>query len=122
MSTENDPVSETLKRHISELWSKKKRLKVLKKDIQDNPDERYIDRKEVGKEVKELEALICEEMDDGDEVMIGKRLFKKQRTEVTRFSEDRVHEFCEHKNINPQTYDEENREEKICLKAVGKQK
>ena len=123
MSSTNDPVfSESMKRHVAELSAKKKELTDVKKDIKNNPDNRYLKRKELGKECKELEALICEEMDDNDEVLVGRRRFKKQRTETTKYTKDRVYDFCEQKAIDPDTYDEENKEEKISLKAIGKNK
>jgi len=123
MSITNDPrMSESLKRHISELSGKKQILNQLKKDIKNNPDERYLERKEVGKEVKELEALVCEEMDDGDEVQIGRRRFKKQRCENTRYTKDRIHEFFEAQSIDPEVYNQDNKEEQVALKAVGKTK
>ena len=119
----DDPdFSDTVKRHITELAAKKKELSQIKKDIKNNPDTRYLKRKELGGEVKELEALICDEMDEGDEVVVGRRRFKKLRTESTKYTKDRVHDFCQSKSIDPETYDEENKEEKIALKAIGKQK
>ena len=123
MSSPNDPVfSDSMKRHVSELCAKKDELNDVKKSIKATPDDRYLKRTLLGKECKELSALICEEMDDGDEVLVGRRRFKKQRTETAKFTKDRVHDFCEQKSINPDTYDEENKEEKISLKAVGKTK
>lgn len=122
MSFSDDPLSDTMKRHLAELATKKKELNDVKKDIKNNPDNRYVKRKELGGEVKELEALICDEMEDGDEVIIGRRRFKKQRTSSTKYTKDRIYEFCEGQSIDPATYDSENIEEKVALKAVGKQK
>ena len=121
MSYANDPhFSESMKRHVEELVAKKKELAEIKKDIKSNPDSRYAERKEIGKEVKELEGLLCEEMDDDDEILLGRRRFKKQRTETTKYTKDRVHDFCTTKSINPEVYDEDNKEETVGLKAVGK--
>jgi len=120
MSHENDPMTATMKRHLDELSAKKKTLSELKKDIKNKPDERYVARKETGKEVKELEALICDEMEDGDEVMVGRRLFKKQRLDKTKYSKERIYDFCESRSIEPEVYDTENKEEKVSLTAVGK--
>jgi len=111
-----------MKRHITELAAKKKELTSVKKDIKNNPDNRYVKRKELGKEVKELESLLCEEMSDGDEVLVGRRRYKKQRTETTKYTKDRVHEFCDANNIDTTVYDQEYKEEKVVLKAVGKNK
>tara|TARA_B110001452_G_C14944087_1_gene330209 strand:+ start:116 stop:487 length:372 start_codon:yes stop_codon:yes gene_type:complete len=123
MSSSNDPnFTETMMRHVEELAGKKKELNSLKKDIKNNPDERYLKRKELGKECKELEALICEELDDDDEVLIGRRRFKKQRTEMPKFTKNRVIEFLEHSGTDPEAYIQENIEEKVVLKAIGKTK
>jgi len=113
-------MSASMKRHIEELVTKKKVLIDLKKEIKSNPDNRYVKRKEIGGEVKELEALICDEMDDGDEVMIGRRRFKKQRTANAKYTKERIYEFCEGKSIDPATYDTDNAEEKVALKVIGK--
>jgi len=121
MSTTNDPVfTDSLKRHVEELAMKKTEFTTLKKDIKENPDNRYLNRKELGQEVKELEALICEELDDGDEIIVGRRRFKKARTEMPKFTKDRVLDFFESCGTDPETYMKENSEEKVVLKACKK--
>ena len=120
MSSTNDPKSDSLIRNVAELSAKRKNLTDIKKSIKDNPDHRYVNRKEIGKECKELAALICDELDDGGEVVVGTRRFKKQRTEQTKYSKDRVREFFEQRTIDPNIYDLANTEDKVALKAVGK--
>ena len=107
-------------KNISELVAKKKELADIKKDIKDNPDNRYGKRKDIGLEVKELTEMICDELEDDQEIMVGKRKFKKQRLNVPKYTKVLVQDFFVTKSINPETYEEENTEEKISLAAVNK--
>jgi len=123
MSSVNDPkieMSENMAKNISELVAKKKELADIKKDIKDNPDNRYGKRKDIGLEVKELTEMICDELEDDQEIMVGKRKFKKQRLNVPKYTKVLVQDFFVQKSINPETYEEENTEEKISLAAVNK--
>ena len=121
MSSTNDPIfSDSMKRNVAELHSKKTELAAVKKAIKDDPDNRYTQRKQLGIECKELAALICEELDDDDEILVGRRRFKKQRTAPTKYTKDRVYDFCSQKSIDPNAYDAENSEDKVGLKAVSK--
>lgn len=121
MSIINDPVlSEGMIQYLNDFEIKKKNLEDVKADIKENPDIRYLNRKTLAREVKELEVVICEVLNDGDEVTVGHRLFKKQRVERTKYTKERVHAFCEYKGINVSLYADENMEEHIGLKVVIK--
>ena len=119
-SLNDTKMSETMLKNILELSTKKDAFAAVKKDIKENPDERYLKRKELSGEIKEIEALICEELDDDEQVIVGKRRFKKARTENVKFSKDRVIEFLENKEIELEIYAQENSEEVVALKAVKK--
>ena len=120
MSSSNDQISESLKKNIAELVLKKQNLTDIKKDIKINPDNRYTQRKELGKETKELESLICEEMNDGDEVLVGRRRFKKQRIDNPKYNKDAVIAFLDSNEISVETYERESKVEKVSLKAISK--
>ena len=123
MALTNDPkieMSENMMKNISELVEKKKSLAEIKKDLKENPDVRYGKRKDLGLEVKELTEMICDELEDDQEIMVGKRKFKKQRKNVPKYTKVLVQDFFVQKSINPETYEEENTEEKISLAAVNK--
>jgi len=113
----NDPTSE-----ISELKNeyaeKKVALDAVKKDIKNNPDERYLKRKELGAEIKGLRDAICEHLSDGDEVVLHKKRFKKQKVSKVKYTKNEVHSFCSRHNLQPEVYDEENTEEDITLKPI----
>jgi len=120
MAASNDQISESLKRNIAELVLKKQHLADIKKNIKNNPDNRYAQRKQLGKETKELESLICEEMNDGDEVLVGRRRFKKQRFDNPKYNKDAVNAFLDNNEISQDKYEEETKIEKVCLKSVSK--
>ena len=120
--TQNAPVemSETMQRNIRELEAKKKEHIEIKKSIKDEPDERYLKRKTIGQEVKELESLICDELDDEQEIQIGRRKFKKSRIDKISYNKDSVQDFLMTQNISHDSYEENNKEEKVGLKAIKK--
>ena len=109
----NDPISD-LKAEYAE---KKVALDAVKKDIKENPDERYLKRKELGAELKGLRDAICEHLNDGDEVVLHpKKRFKKATVSKVKYTKNEVHSFCSRHNLQPEVYDEENTEEDTTLK------
>jgi len=111
----NDPIAD-LK---SEYAEKKIALDAVKKDIKENPDERYLNRKELGAELKGLRDAICEHLNDGDEVVLHpKKRFKKSKISKVKYSKNDVYSFCSKHNLAPEAYDKEHAEEDITLKPI----
>jgi hypothetical protein len=111
----NDPTSELRLEYVET----KSKLDALKKAIKQNPDQRYVQRKELGAELKGLKEAICERLDDDEEIMVGTRRFKKQRIEKVRYNKDGIHTFCSRHEMDPATYDSESKEEVYVLKATS---
>lgn len=102
----------------AEYERKKRRLTTLKKEIKQNPDQRYIERKELGADIKGLHDAILERMEEGEEVTVGTRRFKKQRIERVKYTKDGIRAYCTRHEMDPVSYDEENVEEAFVLKAT----
>ena len=110
----NDPTTELRAEYVRT----KNKLDILKKAIKQNPDKRYVQRKELGAELKGLKEAICERLEEGEEVTVGTRRFKKQRVEKVRYNKDGIHTFCSRHEMDPATYDEESKQEVYVLKAT----
>lgn len=110
----NDPTVELRAEYVRT----KNKLDTLKKAIKQNPDQRYVQRKELGAELKGLNEAICEQLEEGEEVTVGTRRFKKQRIEKVRYTKDGIHTFCSRHEMDPSTYDKESKEEVYVLKAT----
>jgi hypothetical protein len=112
--TMNDPIAELR----AEYGRKKHKLDTLKKDIKQNPDQRYINRKEFGAELNGLKDAICERLNEGDEVTVGTRRFKKQRVEKVHYNKESITAYCSRRGDSLDSYNKESKEEQIVLKPI----